>query len=206
MLGQADDEPTYQIAKRPSFLTEIATLDDDYGCREFLWYLDEFMDKHKIHPSVILDKSSRIGVYKQFSVQLPIVKEAASESRMDVIRAMKSIPESASSRSHVPTVPTKRSTVLVHVEPKDNKKGPFHGTRSLIEPLQLLSANLDFKACVLPLSGSSSSFPPFLANILIPLHMLTGLRPSEVNLNPTLSVSCHSCPSSVFSHHPYHAD
>ncbi|KAJ7574917.1 hypothetical protein C8J56DRAFT_802318 [Mycena floridula] len=125
-----DKTPKYVLAKQPPFpKTPVSVIVDDYHCSDFIWYIDEFMLQHGIKPTNPVTFSTTIPVYKQFTMELPLIQESASENCTDVVHATK---YSAGSMTNgvKPETPAKTSTVLVRISPQDPKKGPLDGLRA----------------------------------------------------------------------------
>jgi hypothetical protein len=125
---EVKDALTYQIAKTAPFpKTIISTLAHDYKTPDFLYHLQNFMNKQSILPQNELTLTSTIPVYKQVVLKLPFLKEASSSERKDVVHAVRAVAERVTPKGFKKAIGENFSTVIIRVKERDRKKGPLHG-------------------------------------------------------------------------------
>ncbi|KZP30194.1 hypothetical protein FIBSPDRAFT_908162 [Athelia psychrophila] len=107
----ADEEstPAYTIAKyAPYPNTPIATIIGDYGAKDFIWHLEDFLRRQSM-PTIIPDHIT-FPVYKRLSLQLPALPAVSELPVKDTIRADKHQP--SNTKSGKKEVPAHFDTVL----------------------------------------------------------------------------------------------
>jgi hypothetical protein len=125
---EEEEEPMYQIAKTAPFpKTAISTLAREYKAPDFLYHLQNFMNTQSILPRRPLELTPTIPVYKQVTLRLPFLKEAASSDRKDVVHATRAVPEKMTPQGIKKAVAEHFSTVLVREKERDRTKGPLDG-------------------------------------------------------------------------------
>ena len=119
---------TYQIAKTAPFpKTIISSLAHDFKAPDFLYNLQNFINKQSIVPQNELALTSTISVYKRVVLKLPFLKEASSSDRKDVVHATRAVPERVTPKGIKKAIGENFSTVIIRVKKQDRKKGPLHG-------------------------------------------------------------------------------
>jgi hypothetical protein len=125
---EVEEALTYQIAKTAPFpKTIISTLAHDYKAPDFLYHLQNSMNKQSIVPQSELALTSTIPVYKQVVLKLPFLKEASSSERKDVVHAMRAVAERVTSKGTKKAIGESFSTVIIRVKEQDSTIGPLHG-------------------------------------------------------------------------------
>ena len=112
--NEAEEPLTYQITKMAPFpKIVISTLTHDYKVSDFLYHLQNFMNKQSIAPQNQLTLTSTIPVYKQVALKLPFLKEAMSSQRKDVVHAVRAVAERVTRKGIKKAIAENFSTVLV---------------------------------------------------------------------------------------------
>ena len=130
---EEEEAITYHIAKTAPFpKTIISTLAHDYKAPDFLYHLQNFMNKQSIAPQSDLALTSTIPVYKQVVLKLPFLKEASSSERKDVVHATRAVAERVTPKGIKKAIGENFSTVIIRVKKQDSTKGPLHGKDLLV--------------------------------------------------------------------------
>ena len=125
---EVEDVLTYQVAKTAPFpKTIISTLTHDYKTPNFLYHLQNFMNKQSIVPQNELTLTSTIPVYKQVVLKLPFLKEASSSEQKDFVHAVRAVTEKVTPKGLKKAIGENFSTVIIRVKEWDKKKGPLDG-------------------------------------------------------------------------------
>ena len=125
---EVEEALTYRIAKTAPFpKTIISTLAQDYNVPDFLYHLQNFMNKQSIVHQSELAPTSIVPVYKQVVLKLPFLKEAPSSERKDVVHAMRAVAERVTPKGIKKAKRENFSTVIVRMKDQDSMKGPLHG-------------------------------------------------------------------------------
>ncbi|PBK94482.1 hypothetical protein ARMGADRAFT_1062603 [Armillaria gallica] len=115
-------ESTYTIPKRPSFTgINIATLENQYGTRQFVHCLEFFLRDHGLLKDDFWDaRPAKYQVYKRFRICIPPVPEVSTTVTLDVIRAL---PSHTTGTRRKKYVPAQFDTVLARRDlPLDKKQ------------------------------------------------------------------------------------
>ncbi|KAI5886664.1 uncharacterized protein SCHCODRAFT_02517285 [Schizophyllum commune H4-8] len=126
------DEENYAVAKTAAFpRLSLASIFRDYDVDELAFHLLGFLDNEGITPlrtDLGLDSPIRFPVYKQVSLKLQHLPEAASESIDDKVLAMPPKPRRVSKMGVVAQEsPAQFSTVLVRERAAKEDGGPLDG-------------------------------------------------------------------------------
>ncbi|KAF7288334.1 hypothetical protein HMN09_01403100 [Mycena chlorophos] len=121
---------TYTIASRPAHKNfDAETIETRFQIRDFLYYLQEFMDKNDLSQQMPLLASTGFDVFKQATLHLPELR-AAPMAASDVVHAALGQAGSMSNQGIKRATPAKFSTVLVRVGERNWQQGPLSGLRA----------------------------------------------------------------------------
>ncbi|KAJ6551459.1 hypothetical protein B0H19DRAFT_950865 [Mycena capillaripes] len=123
---------TYTIAKRPAYQNLMAAdFETRFDIKDFLYYVEEFMQTSDIPEMSPLRDTSRFHAFKQATLHLPTFRAAPSPSNAtDTIHTVLPTLGSISNAGIKRPTAAKFSTVLVRVAPPDWKQGPLSGLRA----------------------------------------------------------------------------
>ncbi|GBE88896.1 hypothetical protein SCP_1403040 [Sparassis crispa] len=117
----------YAIAKEPAYpRMTVASLMHDLHAPDFVKCLEEFLQKTGSGGSILLPihNKTRVPVYSQMKVQLPVAQQITSEVVVDTIHASTPRPTKGTRTE----VPAQQSTVLVKDSSAQSASGgPLHG-------------------------------------------------------------------------------
>ncbi|KAI1782117.1 hypothetical protein LXA43DRAFT_906712, partial [Ganoderma leucocontextum] len=145
----------YRVAKTPAFPSlTIADLITRFGTQHFIFYLSSYVVKLAAgHPeklriaSTPIHAHTRLAVYKQFKVQLPVMRQVdANLAPIDIIHAS---PERPGQWATSPPIPPNMSTVLVREQSSSGNRDldpnkPLQGLRvARIRAIFTLPAEID---------------------------------------------------------------
>ncbi|KAF7323509.1 hypothetical protein MKEN_00570500 [Mycena kentingensis (nom. inval.)] len=127
---EQEHRTTYTIAKRPAYANLSAeVIETRFGVRDFLYYVEEFIEKRDIPQLTPLSTTSRFHGFKQATLHLPSFRAAPSHS-LDTIHAILPTAGSLSNAGIKRGSAAKFSTVLVRVGEHNWKEGPLSGLRA----------------------------------------------------------------------------
>ena len=131
----AVEDASYTIAKTPMFpQTSVKKLTEDYGAADFLSTLDTFLGTTVSHRQLRelphLHEDTRIPVFKQFKITLPIISQVSKRQESDAVRAIPSV--SAKGRPFEQTL-AQFSTVLVRIHAGDRAQDGEGSSRRHVE-------------------------------------------------------------------------
>jgi hypothetical protein len=128
-----DENVSYAIAKKPTFPQMTAgDVVRTHKAPNFLHNLNTFLSAVKKTPTPMhfFTEDLIVPVYKQIVFQLPLLPEAASEPRRDIVHAQAGKPAIVTESGVKAAKGDNFSTILVRVQPKDISRGPMHGQYS----------------------------------------------------------------------------
>ncbi|KAJ7481268.1 hypothetical protein B0H11DRAFT_1670191, partial [Mycena galericulata] len=114
--GSSPISPQYTIAKKAPFSrVTVAALENDYGAKDLLSHLENFLRSESILPHRFHNISASFSVYKRVVIKIPPVVQVSSNITNDPIRATRATPSRGLKRA----VPAHFDTVLARKEKSD---------------------------------------------------------------------------------------
>ncbi|KAF7298705.1 hypothetical protein MIND_00817900 [Mycena indigotica] len=143
-FDETPQQVTYDIAARPAYPNLSASdIQTQFQVRDFLFYVNEFLNQHKLPGGELLRSTRRFGAFKRAALYLPALRAAETESeKPDVIQAILAADGTMSNKGLKRGSPAKFSTVLVRISDSNWKDGPLSGNYFVSLPLTWLTWNL----------------------------------------------------------------
>lgn len=136
----------YRVAKKPTYpQLKAAEVAERFGAAELSWYLEEFLNDKaaaasaaavRSLPKIELSPDTRIGVYKQVKLELPVMTQVSKQVIMDTIHAVPA-QRTVMEDIQIESTPAQFSTVLAY---RDIRKSEDNGANSHWQENQTRSA------------------------------------------------------------------